>query len=64
MGGAVYQRLWLEKQKSKYVFVCGKTYSEVSRKLNESKYKSNIGIAYVDTKNKMFDEVITNSGSD
>lgn len=49
-----------KNQKAKYASVYGKTYSETKQKLNEAKYKTSIGIAYIDAKNKLFGEVITN----
>ena len=45
-------------QKAKYVSVYGKTYAETKQKLNEAKFKTSIGVVYVDTKNKLFGEII------
>ncbi len=48
-----------KKQKAKYVSVYGKTYTEVKQKLTEAKFKTSIGVVYLDTKNKLFGEIIT-----
>lgn len=48
-----------KKQKAKYASVYGKTYTEVKQKLTEAKFKTSIGVVYLDTKNKLFGEIIT-----
>ena len=37
-----------KKQKARYASVYGKTYAETKQKLDEAKYKSSIGVVYVD----------------
>lgn len=43
-----------KKQKAKYASVYVKTYTEVKQKLTEAKFKTSIGVVYLDTKNKLF----------
>lgn len=46
------------KRKAKYASVYGKSYKEVKCKLNEAKYKTSIGVKYVDTKSKLYGEFL------
>ena len=47
-----------KNKKAKYVSIYGKTYAETKQKLNEAKYKTNRGMAYVNPKNKLFGEIV------
>ena len=45
--------------RANYVSVYGKTYAEVKAKVNEAKYKTFIGVTYIDSKKRRFGDVLT-----